>query len=288
MNLRQVKQRAEAVQKTKKIVKAMQVVALTRLKKVESKALHGKMYFQRFRDLVYWISKDVGSYNSLLGKGKEGGEIWVVVVGSDRGLCGGFNTNVARGVEGFLSDFSGKRVKLVAVGKKILSLLRRKFPEYVADLFLERMDDRQQQDEFLRRFQEEVVSKFEKGEISECYLLFNEFKGHILGKVVRLKILPVELDESEESKGDEYLPNFIFEPGEEQVVSQIVKGYLSSQLSRAFLESKAAEELSRMLAMKSATEAADKMLSRLMLTYHKVRQATITREIIEITNAQGV
>ncbi len=282
MNVRQIKQRALAVEKTKKIVKAMQVVALTRLRRLESAALHGKVYFEKMKMLVEEVSQDLGSIYPLLRPRKERRVIWVAVIGSDKGLCGNFNANIYRGLEAFLDKNKGVDVKVVALGRKIVSYLRRKYPERLR-LALDRIDDKKALNQFLDELQHLVVEGFVKGELDGFYILYSEFKGHILGNIAELEVLPLGNVEGQR----EIRPNFLFEPGEEEVVSVVVKEYVASQVNQTLLESRAAEELSRMMAMKSATDASDKMLSVLMLSYHKARQANITREIIEIINAQG-
>ncbi len=282
MNIRQIKQRALAVEKTKKIVKAMQVVALTRLKKLESSALHGKVYFERMKVLVEEISQDLGGLDPLLRPRPEKRTLWVAVIGSDKGLCGNFNANVHRGLEDFLREHADKQVKVVPLGKKVVNYVRRRHPDKLG-LYLDKIDDKTRLNSFLDDLQKEVVERFVRGELDGFYILYSEFKGHILGKIRELEVLP--LGEVERSK---VRPNFIFEPGQEEVLADVVKEYVASQVNQTLLESRAAEELSRMLAMKSATDAADKMLSVLMLSYHKARQASITKEIIEIINAQGV
>ena len=282
MNVRQIKQRALAVEKTKKIVKAMQVVALTRLRKLESAALHGKVYFEKMKELVKEVSQDLGSIHPLLRPRKEKRIIWVAVIGSDKGLCGSFNTNVYRGLEVFLDKNKGLDVKIVALGKKVVNYVRRKHSEKLK-LFLDRIDDKDALNRFLDELQYLVVDGFVKGELDGFYIIYSEFKGHLLGNIAELEVLPLG------NIGDQkrMRPNFLFEPGEEEVLSVVVKEYVASQVNQTLLESRAAEELSRMMAMKSATDASDKMLSVLMLSYHKARQANITREIIEIINAQG-
>ncbi len=282
MNVRQIKQRAQAVEKTKKIVKAMQVVALTRLKKLEAAALHGKTYFERMKLLMEEIARDLKSYHPLLQPRKDKKAIWVAVIGSDKGLCGNFNTNVNRGLENFIARNSGKDLVVIPVGKKILKYVQQRHPEKLG-LFLNKIDDREALNQFLDQLQQEVVEKFINRELDAFYILYSEFKGHILGNIRELEVLPLG-DVSDNASG--YNPNFIFEPDEETVLSGVVKEYVASQVNQTLMESRAAEELSRMMAMKSATDAADKMLHTLMLSYHKARQANITKEIIEIINAQ--
>ncbi len=283
MNVRQIKQRALAVEKTKKIVKAMQVVALTRLRRLESSALHGKVYFERMKALVKEISQDLGATYPLLRPRKERRVVWVAVIGSDKGLCGSFNSNVYKGMESFFQKNAGVDVRVVALGKKIVGYLRKKYPDRL-ELSLERIDEKDKLNKFLDELQHRVVNGFIAGKLDAFYILYSEFKGHILGNIKELEVLPLGTIE----EGERKRPDFIFEPGEEEVVSTVMKEYVASQVNQTLLESRAAEELSRMMAMKSATDAADKMLSVLMLSYHKARQANITREIIEIINAQGV
>ncbi len=285
MNVRQIKQRAVAVEKTKKIVKAMQVVALTRLKKYEAAALHGKTYFETMHRIMGYISQDLLTMHPLLQPRKEQKAVWVLVIGSDKGLCGNFNTNMFKGLNEFIQENKDKRVSIIPVGKKMVRYASRQYPSDVL-MKLEKIDDDEILNEFLDELQGKLVSSYEAKEVDGFYILYSEFKGHVLGRTGRLSVLPLSgIVIGDESK---LKANFIFEPGEDEVLSAIVKEYISSQVNQAVLESRAAEELSRMMAMKSATENADKLLHGLMLTYHKARQASITGEIIEIINAQGV
>ncbi len=285
MNVRQIKQRALAVEKTKKIVKAMQVVALTRLKKLESVALHGKVYFEAMKKIVEEMSRDLKTYHPLLQPRPEKRSVWVAVIGSDKGLCGNFNSNMFRGLEAFLERHSSASVVIVPLGKKVLRYVQKRHPDRLG-MYLERIDDKELLNKFLDDLQHAVVEGFIDRKLDGFYILYSEFKGHVLGKVAELEVLP--LGDVKPEGESPLLPNFIFEPDEEQVLEEVIKEYIASQVNQTLLESRAAEELSRMMAMKSATDAADKMLSALMLSYHKARQANITKEIIEIINAQGV
>ncbi len=284
MNVRAIKQRAQAVEKTKKIVKAMQVVALTRLKKLEASALYGKMYFEKMKTLVEAIAQDLKNFHPLLQPRKQENRIWIVAIGSDRGLCGNFNANISKAVDRFVDEHRQVDVKIIPVGRKILRHVEKKYPDKL-ELFLDKLTDKQALNNFLDELQEKAVDSYIANELDAFYILYSEFKGHILGRIKQLRVLPL----GEDIAGEKGLkPNFIFEPDEDELLSVVIKEYLSSQVNQTLLESRAAEELSRMLAMKSATDAADKMLQVLMLSYHKARQANITKEIIEIINAQGV
>ena len=281
MNVRQIKQRADAVEKTKKIVKAMQVVALTRLKKLEAAALHGKTYFEKMKLLMEDIARDLKSYHPLLQPRPNKRGVWVAVIGSDKGLCGNFNTNVNRGLERFLEANKDKEVVIIPIGRKILRYVQQRHNDMLG-IYLDKIDDREALNSFLDDLRQKVVDNFIDKKIDAFYILYSEFKGHILGNIKELEVLPLG-----DISGDRsFNPDFIFEPDEEVVLEAVVKEYVASQVNQTLMESRAAEELSRTMAMKSATDAADKMLHTLMLSYHKARQANITKEIIEIINAQ--
>ncbi len=286
MNVRQIKQRAVAVEKTKKIVKAMQVVALTRLKKYEAAALHGKTYFETMHKMMAYISQDLANRHPLLKDKKDEKVVWVLVIGSDKGLCGNFNTNMFKGLGAFIEEKKDKEVNIIPVGKKMVRYVMRRYADKVK-LKLDKIDDDKQLNEFLDSLQDMLAAEYEAGRVDAFYILYSEFKGHVLGKAGMLSVLPIRNIASNGNASD-LKANFIFEPDEDDVLAAVVKEYISSQVNQAVLESRAAEELSRMMAMKSATENADKLLHGLMLTYHKARQASITGEIIEIINAQGV
>jgi len=276
--LRNVKSRISSVEKIKKITGALEVVALTRLKRLETATMGARFYFDKIQQMLCDISKHVNfTRHPLFDKQKQAEAVAVICITSDKGLCGDFNNNVFNKFSQFLKEHPEKK-KLIAIGRKGLERFSKsKDLEIVKEITGASKEDLKNKIDEVAKF---LIESYLNGQIKELHILFNKFKLHLLGEAKSLKLLPVEF-----TKEDNVVRDYIYEPDRLEAFDRLLREFISNQIHQAVLESKSAEEMARMIAMKNATESADEMIEGLTLVYHKERQRMITSELLDIVNA---
>ncbi|GGF72618.1 ATP synthase gamma chain [Terasakiella brassicae] len=288
-NLKDLKIRIDSVKSTQKITSAMKMVAAAKLRKAQMSAESARPYAERMEAMVGALAKSFdgvqGAPELLAGNGKDEKHL-IVLVSSDRGLCGGFNANIGRFARNKIAQLqqAGKSVKVLCLGRKGRDQVRRQFGETI----LETMEDLTKNgaqysdaDAIALR----IRTMFEEGEIDVCTVVYNKFVSAITQEVTPLQVIPFQLDEvesNEEEENDELKALYEYEPSEEDILEELLPRNLSVQIFRAMLESFASEQGARMAAMDNATRNAGDMIDNLTLTYNRARQAAITSELIEI------
>jgi len=276
--LREIKRRTVSIGKIRKITGALEIVALTRLKKSEGSTVNARPYFDKIRELLIDISKNIiYKKHPLFAKKRKTDVIGIICLTGDKGLCGNFNNNVFQNVLRFSGEKGGKK-RLIVIGKKGLSYFSKRKEFDVMHSFV----DVAHADlcVALKEITEKVMHEYLEGDLGEVYLIYNKFKLQLLGEANVLKLLPVEFESAEKVARD-----YIYEPDNETIFNKLFHEFLSNQIYQAILESRSAEEMARMIAMKQATESADEMIDGLTLRYHKERQRVITSELLDIVNA---
>ncbi len=292
-NLKELKTRISSVKSTQKITSAMKMVAASRLRRAQEAAEAARPYAERMERMIASVLENLGSTEGapklLAGTGSDEVHLMVAVT-SDRGLCGGFNGNIAREVRNrtraLLAD--GKTVKLLCVGRKGRDALRRDFQSHIVDSFqgIGRAGVTfAEADEVA----EKIISMFDAGEFDVCTVVYNKFVSAITQVVTPQRLIPVEVtaDDDDEEETDAPAQEgpaaaYEFEPSEQEILTDLLPGNLKVQVFRALLESSASEHGARMSAMDNATRNAGEMIDGLTLTYNRTRQAKITSELIEI------
>jgi F-type H+-transporting ATPase subunit gamma len=288
-NLKDLKIRIDSVKSTQKITSAMKMVAAAKLRKAQMSAESARPYAERMEAMVGALAKSFdgvqGAPELLAGNGKDEKHL-IVLVSSDRGLCGGFNANIGRFARNKIAELqqAGKSVKVLCLGRKGRDQVRRQF----GDTILETMEDLTKNgaqytdaDAIALR----IRTMFEEGEIDVCTVVYNKFVSAITQEVTPLQVIPFQLEEvdsNEEEQDDELKALYEYEPSEEDILEELLPRNLSVQIFRAMLESFASEQGARMAAMDNATRNAGDMIDNLTLTYNRARQAAITSELIEI------
>jgi len=277
-NLQDIRRRILSVRSTQKITRAMKMVAAAKLRRAQDTIVNARPYAYHMRDLT----KSLAAYadresHPLLSVGS-GEKIGIIVVTSDRGLCGGFNTNIVNETMRTLrGPYDGKTVELTVLGRKGLDALKRR-PCTI------RTSHTGVYDGFsinaASRIIDEVVDDFIKGGTKEVYCLYNEFKSAISQRVTLERLLPYELPE--EDPAPEI--NYIYEPNAQAILFSLLVKNLHVQMHRILLESAASEQGARMTAMESATNNAGEVINTLSLKYNRARQDAITREVIEVVS----
>lgn len=280
-SMRDIKRRRISIQSTQQITKAMKLVSTVKLQKARSRAEDSKAYFNCMYQTMTSLLAKAGNVNHPYVQSNGCEKKAIVVVTSNRGLAGGYNSNIVKLITG--SDFKKEEVRIYAVGGKGLELLRHRGYEVVAD-YSDVIEEPVYDD--ARVIAARLLDDFEKGEIGEIYLAYTFFKNTVSHIPTLMKVLPVEGTESGEKEEaadavDKITP-MNFEPEEEEAISLLVPKYISSILYGAFIEAVASENGARMQAMDSATSNAEEMIDDLELKYNRARQGAITQELTEI------
>ena len=280
-SMRDIKRRRTSIQSTQQITKAMKLVSTVKLQKARSRAEDSKAYFNCMYQTMTSLLAKAGNLDHPYVKSNGCEKKAIVVVTSNRGLAGGYNSNIVRLITG--SDFKKEDVRIYAVGGKGLELLKHRGYEVVAD-YSEIIEEPVYDD--AKVVATRLLDDFAKGEIGEIYLAYTFFKNTVSHIPTLMKVLPVEAQEAEEGEEEANAVDKItpmnFEPEEEEAVRLLVPKYISSILYGAFIEAVASENGARMQAMDSATSNAEEMINDLELKYNRARQGAITQELTEI------
>ena len=278
------RRRIRSVKNTQQITRAMKFVAAARLRRAQEAALAARPFARELaRVLRSTMARIEEPEHTLLAHRPEE-KILVIVLAGERGLAGAFNTNILRKANDFFRANKGKKLSMVAVGKKGRDTLKRAGFNIVAEYInvLARVDYGT-----AREIATLVTDHYAKEEIDSVHIVFSEFKTVMTPNLVLEKLLPVEAIRSGEESGAEQAVaqvDYIYEQPEEQILDKLLPRYVETQILRAMLESSAAEHAARMTAMESATKNAGDVIEALTLHMNKVRQAAITKEIIEIVS----
>ena len=282
-SLKDLKTRINSVKSTQKITSAMKMVAAAKLRRAQDSAEKGRPYADRMQQIVNSLASKADPTSApqlLVGNGKDDTHL-LVVVSADRGLCGGFNGAITRQTRNEVMRLrgEGKTVKLLMVGRKSADALRRELGDIYIDS-LEGIQGTAVQYADAASIGETVRNGFEAGEFDVCTVIFNKFKSAISQEVTLKRLIPAEI--GEDTQDADTGVSYEYEPDEEELLAAVLPRNISTQVYSALLESSAAELAARMTAMDNATRNAGDLIERLTLVYNRTRQATITKELIEI------
>ena len=285
-NLDDLKKRIGSVKSTEKITKAMKMVAAAKLRRAQESAESSRPYSDSMKDLIESISKGYkpSSTDRNLLTGDEKDQIHLLILfTSERGLCGGFNSIVTRTLRDKIENLidQNKTVKIVCVGKKGYDILKRQYSEMITEVIdMRAVKSITYQD--AKNISDKIVKMFFDGEFDKCSIFYNEFKSVISQIPTEQQVIPIEIisDEADEEKKEKSF--FEFEPGESEILDEILPLNFTVQVFKALLESAASEQGARMSAMDNASRNAGDMIDNLTLFYNRSRQAVITKELIEI------
>lgn len=284
-SLKDLRNRIASVKATRKITKAMQMVAAAKLRRAQEAATAARPYAERMDKILANLgSRAVRETASplLVGNGKDQVHLLVVMT-AERGLCGGFNSNIAKLARADANRLlaAGKTVKILTVGRKGADNLRRDLGRNIVDR-RELTGVRQIGYKIAEDIADKLLAMFEAGEFDVATLYFSEFKSVIAQKPTALQLIPAKLPEASESKDQGAQAIYEYEPEEEVILSTLLKRNVATQIFRGLLENAASEQGARMSAMDNATRNAGDMINRLTIKYNRQRQANITKELIEI------
>jgi F-type H+-transporting ATPase subunit gamma len=279
--LRDIKRRIRAVQNTRQITKAMKMVAAAKLRKAQGRMLELRPYADKMNEVIssfaYWCEKE--AHPLLNSRPRENVE--VLVLTSDRGLCGAFNTNIMRAATRLTSDLREQgfeNVSVSVIGKKAVDYykrrsvpLRRSWTGFSGKLSYANA----------QIVANDIIENYINETIDEVRLVYNMFVNVARQEITTVRLLPVA-PEGAEAEAEGYPADFIYEPSLEVLLERLLPKNVEIQIFRALLESQASEEAARMTAMENASKSANEMIDRLTLQYNKARQATITKELMDI------
>jgi len=282
-SLDDLKKRIASVKSTQKITKAMKMVAAAKLRKAQESAEKGRPYSEKMNNVILNLSNGIsGKENApklLSGTGNDKIHLCVVMT-SDRGLCGGFNSNIIKKAKSYFSKVltEGKELKIITVGSKGNDQLKRMYGDKIIEniSFKESKNANYFDADKVGKI---VIDKFENTEFDICTIFYNKFKNVITQIPQSQQIIPLNNQDSRENASEE---SYEFEPDEDEILSNLLPKNISTQIFKAMLENSASEQGSRMSAMDNATRNAGEMVDKLTIEYNRSRQAAITKELIEI------
>ena len=284
-SMRDIKRRRESIQSTEQITKAMKLVATVKLQKAKARAEESQPYFNAMYATVKSMLKKSGNINHPYLDGAGEGKKGIIVITSNRGLAGGYNSNVMKLVTE--SGMKKEDVVIYAVGRKGRDGLARRGYEIAQD-YSEAMNEPLFSD--ASEIGKQVLSDFTEGKISEIYLAYTVFKNTVSHIPTFIRLLPVAFEESEEEevKSEDALTMMNYEPEAEEALELIIPKYINSLIYGGLVQALASENGARMQAMDSATNNADEMIADLGLKYNRARQSSITQELTEIIAGANV
>ena len=283
-SLDDLKKRIKSVKSTQKITKAMKMVAAAKLRKAQESAEKGRPYSQKMHNIILNLTKAISDPQNapklLVGTGQNKTHLCVVLT-ADRGLCGGFNSNICKLAKTNFRKIigEGKNLKIITVGTKGLDQIKREYEKHIVKKFS--FKDRKQisfnEAEIIGK---EIIDLFNKNEFDICTLFYNNFKNVITQIPLAQQIIPAEQSISDVE--DRSNLSYEFEPEEDEILEDLLPKNITTQVFKAFLENAASEQGSRMTAMDNATRNAGDLVDKLTINYNRSRQASITKELIEI------
>ena len=284
-SLKDLRNRITSVKSTQKITKAMKMVAAAKLRKAQESAEKGRAYSEKMNLIINNLKNSITDINSapklLAGTGKDEIHLCIVMT-ADRGLCGGFNTNICKKAREYFKQIlkNNKKLKIITVASKGADQLRRGFKDYI----IERISYKNLKNISVNEASEitsKVITMFNKEEFDVCTIFYNKFKSVISQEPQAQQIIPVESQEVTQKENVEDV-QCEFEPEENEILEHLLPQNITTQIFKAFLENAASEQGSRMSAMDNATRNAGDLIDKLTINYNRSRQAVITKELIEI------
>ena len=275
---KEIRTKIKSIQNTQKITKAMEMVAASKMRRAQDRMAASKPYAHKIREVIGHVANANSEYNHPYMVNREVKRVGVIVISSDRGLCGGLNINIFKQVLNLANDYKAKDIDIdyCLIGKKAVSFFSNVGGKVVAaktDL-----GESPAMDDLLASIKV-MLDAFNSGEIDKLYLVANEFVNTMTQKPNIAQLLPIE---AEEDTSMQHHWDYIYEPNAAELLDALLVRYVESQVYQSVVENNASEQAARMIAMKSATDNAGDLIDKLNLAYNRARQAAITQEISEI------
>ena len=283
-NLKDLKNRIESVKSTRKITKAMQMVAAAKLRKAQEAAEQARPYAEKMSVVIERLASSTNTSSSsplLVGNGKHKTHL-IIVATSERGLCGAFNSSIVRLAKNHINQLlsDGNQIKILTIGKKGREQLKRDFGNYMihhVDLSEVKTISYDNASDIC----DNIILKFLEDEFDIATIFYNQFESVLSQTPQASQLIPIEV-KSDEFTGDTNISNFVYEPDEQEIIEDLLPKAISTKIFTALLENGASEQGARMSAMDNATRNAGEMIDKLTIQFNRSRQAAITNELIEI------
>jgi len=282
-SLDDLRKRISSVKSTQKITKAMKMVAAAKLRKAQEMAEKGRPYSDKMDAIIQNLSKAINDPSNapklLVGTGEDKSHLCVVMT-ADRGLCGGFNTNIVKLAKNYFNNIlkDSKNLKIITVGTKGFDQLKRDYGKYIIKK-ISFKDKKNLSFQDAESIGNEIVKLFKNKEFDKCVIFFNKFKN-VMTQIPQVQqVIPAKKDEKSKEEQHSF---YEFEPEEDEILEDLLPKNISTQVYKGFLENSASEQGSRMTAMDNATRNAGELVEKLTINYNRSRQAAITKELIEI------
>jgi F-type H+-transporting ATPase subunit gamma len=280
-SLLDIRRRIRSVKNTQQLTKAMKTVSAAKLRRAQERVLSARPYAEQLKHVLANLTARVETVSHPLLQVRPEEKILLLVVTADRGLCGAFNSNILRTATSFLREHASQATSLVAVGRKGRDFFRRRGLPMRAEFvnIFSKLDYGNARD-----IAESITQAYTDAEVDAVYIVYNEFKSVIQQRVVTEKVLPLSQTELQETAPQ---ADYIFEQAPQEIFNRLLPRYVEIQIYRALLESAASEHGARMASMDTASRNAGEMIDMLTLNMNRIRQAAITREIIEVVSGAG-
>ena len=280
--LKKIRNRIRSVKNTGQISQAMKMISVARLKKAQNRILGLRSYAEHLRNLISDLAFCSTVKHPLLEKKQEMRRVLLVVLTSDRGLCGGFNNNICRYAEQFYLETQGEQeLEFYFIGKKGKSYFQ--FRKIEPSHSMTQLD-KEISYALAEKVTFDLLESFYKGEYDGIYFIYNHFQSAMLQKVVKETFLPIEISEAPVKKLESFSKEFLYDEAPDVILESLIRKHFSIQVYRCMCESVAAEHGARMTAMENATKNAKDMTNKLSLTFNRLRQDSITTELIEVSS----
>ena len=283
-NLKDLKNRIESVKSTRKITKAMQMVAAAKLRKAQEAAEQARPYAEKMSIVIEKLAFSTNSSSNsplLVGNGKDKTHL-IIVATSERGLCGAFNSSIVRQAKNHINHLisDGNNIKILTIGKKGREQLKRDFGDYMIE-HVDLSEVKKISYDNASNISDNIISKFFDNEFDIATIFYNQFESVISQIPQSSQLIPIKF-KSDELTNDDNISNFVYEPDEQEIIEDLLPKAISTKVFTALLENGASEQGARMSAMDNATRNAGEMIDKLTIQFNRSRQAAITNELIEI------
>jgi len=277
---KEIRTKIASVKSTQKITSAMQLVAASKMRKAQERMTASKPYSEKIRQVVSHLATSNPEYRHIYMENREVSRVGIIVISSDRGLCGGLNINLFKRTVALSKEWSekGAEIDLCLVGNKAQSFFKAVGGNAVASV--SGLGDQPSIEDLIGSVKV-MLNAFDEGKIDRLFLVYNEFINTMTQKPQALQLLPLQAGETGERKGPW---DYIYEPEAKEILDMLLIRYVESQVYQGVVENNACEQAARMVAMKSATDNAGELIDDLELIYNKARQAAITQELSEIVS----
>lgn len=283
-SLLDMRRRIKSVKNTQQITKAMKMVAAAKLRRAQDAVTAARPYSQKMAEVLSNLSANAGDFSHPLLNERGDQKYLIVLVTADKGLCGGFNTNLMKAAQVFMKQNADKTFEMMPVGRKARDFFKRRdmqfLEEYIGITAKARVDYSE-----AKEIADNVIKTFIEDEsIDKVFLVFAEFKSVLAQNIITEQLLPIVRKEDEEGEAKSSTAEYIYEQPPEEIFGRLLPKQVETQIYRALLESIASEQGARMTAMDSASKNAGELIGSLTLTMNRIRQAAITKEIIEVVS----